>query len=148
MWIIQEPNMLELWKKLHFEEKKMESIYHVKNIQYLYLLNKYIKCNFRGQRCGMTTIVDIRRQRVNIGPHVNLWKLLFYTKEINVQLFCIFAVCVKKIVCRENHASPSTLFKIRTARHIMTKCFTDIVYTVSYRNTSYVQICVMGLTAA
>jgi len=28
-WIIQEPNMLELWNKLHFEEKKTESIYHV-----------------------------------------------------------------------------------------------------------------------
>ena len=36
-----------------------------KKIQYLYLLNKYIKCNFRGQRCGTTTIVDIRRQKVN-----------------------------------------------------------------------------------
>ena len=48
MWIIQEPNMLELWNKLHFEEKETESIYHVQNIQYLYLLNKYIKCNFRG----------------------------------------------------------------------------------------------------
>ena len=23
MWIIQEPNMLELWNKLHFEEEKM-----------------------------------------------------------------------------------------------------------------------------
>jgi len=29
MWIIKEPNMLELWNKLHFEEKKTESIYHV-----------------------------------------------------------------------------------------------------------------------
>jgi len=29
MWIKQEPNMLELWNKLHFEEKEMESIYHV-----------------------------------------------------------------------------------------------------------------------
>jgi len=29
MWIIQEPNMLELWNKLHFEEKKTETIYHV-----------------------------------------------------------------------------------------------------------------------
>jgi len=29
MWIIQEPNMLELWNKLDFEEKKTESIYHV-----------------------------------------------------------------------------------------------------------------------
>jgi hypothetical protein len=26
MWIIQGPNMLELWNKLHFEEKEMESI--------------------------------------------------------------------------------------------------------------------------
>ena len=33
---------------------------------------------------------------LKIGPHVTLWKLLFYTKEINVQLFCIFANCVKK----------------------------------------------------
>jgi len=37
MWIIQEPNMLELWNKLHFEEEKTDSIYHVKNIKYLYL---------------------------------------------------------------------------------------------------------------
>ena len=29
MWIIQEPNTLELWNKLHFEEKKNESIYRV-----------------------------------------------------------------------------------------------------------------------
>jgi hypothetical protein len=29
MWIIQESNMLELWNKLHFEEKKTESIYYV-----------------------------------------------------------------------------------------------------------------------
>jgi len=29
MWIIQEPNTVELWNRLHFEEKKTESIYHV-----------------------------------------------------------------------------------------------------------------------
>ena len=29
MWIIQEPNTLELWNKLHFEEEKTESINHV-----------------------------------------------------------------------------------------------------------------------
>ena len=29
MWIKQEPNMVELWNKLHFEEKEMESIYRV-----------------------------------------------------------------------------------------------------------------------
>jgi hypothetical protein len=29
MWIIHEPNTLELWNKLHFEEEKKESIYHV-----------------------------------------------------------------------------------------------------------------------
>jgi len=45
MWIKQEPNKLELWKKLHFEEKDMEIVYRVQNIQYLYLLDIYIKCN-------------------------------------------------------------------------------------------------------
>jgi len=29
MWIIQEPNTLELWNKLYFEEEETESIYHV-----------------------------------------------------------------------------------------------------------------------
>ena len=29
MWIIQEQNKWELWNKLHFEEEKTESIYHV-----------------------------------------------------------------------------------------------------------------------
>ena len=29
MWIIQGPNKLALWNKLHFEEKKTESIEHV-----------------------------------------------------------------------------------------------------------------------
>ena len=29
MWITQEPNTLEIWNKLHFEEKRTESIYHV-----------------------------------------------------------------------------------------------------------------------
>ena len=29
MWIIQEPNNLALWNKLHFEEEKTESIEHV-----------------------------------------------------------------------------------------------------------------------
>jgi len=28
MWIIQEPNMLDLWNKLHYEEEKTESIYN------------------------------------------------------------------------------------------------------------------------
>ena len=28
MWIIQEPNKLELWNKLHYKEKKTESINH------------------------------------------------------------------------------------------------------------------------
>jgi len=29
MWIIQKPNMLDSWNKLHFEEEKTESIYRV-----------------------------------------------------------------------------------------------------------------------
>jgi len=36
-------------------------------------LNKYIKCNFRGKRCGTTTIVDIRRQKVKIYRTVVLY---------------------------------------------------------------------------
>jgi len=29
MWIKQEPNTLELWNKLHFEENETESVYRV-----------------------------------------------------------------------------------------------------------------------
>ena len=29
MWIIQEPNTLELWNKLRFEKEKTDSIHHV-----------------------------------------------------------------------------------------------------------------------
>ena len=29
MWIIQEPNKLELWNKLHFKEKKKRRVYTV-----------------------------------------------------------------------------------------------------------------------
>lgn len=60
--------------------------------------------------------------------------------------FAILQIVYKKMACREDHASPSTLFKLSTARHILMKCFTDIVYTVIYGNT-YVQICNVGLTA-
>ena len=45
MWIIQEPKKVALWNKRHFVEEKTESVQHVQNIQYVYLLNKYIKCN-------------------------------------------------------------------------------------------------------
>jgi len=33
MWKKQEPNKLELWNKLHFEEEETESIYRVLNSQ-------------------------------------------------------------------------------------------------------------------
>jgi hypothetical protein len=45
MWIIQEPNKVALWNKWHFEEEKTEIMQHVYNIQYGYLLNKYLKCS-------------------------------------------------------------------------------------------------------
>jgi len=48
MWIIQQRNTSELRNKLHFEEeKKTEGIYNAENIQYLYLMSKYIKCNVK-----------------------------------------------------------------------------------------------------
>jgi hypothetical protein len=56
---------VRIMKQTAFWRGKTESIYHVKTIQYLYLLNKYIKWNFGGLRCGTSTIVDIRRLKVN-----------------------------------------------------------------------------------
>ena len=41
MWVIQKADKVALWNKRYFEEKKMEIIQHVENIQYGYLLNKY-----------------------------------------------------------------------------------------------------------
>ena len=38
---------VRIMKQATFWREEKESIYHVQNIQYLYLLNKYIKCNFR-----------------------------------------------------------------------------------------------------
>jgi len=32
MWIIQEPNILELWNKLHFEEEKKRRVYIMFNL--------------------------------------------------------------------------------------------------------------------
>jgi hypothetical protein len=43
MWIVQEQNKVALWNKRHFKEKKTEIMRHFKNIQYWYLLNKYLK---------------------------------------------------------------------------------------------------------
>ena len=43
-----------------------------------YLLNKYIKSNFRGQRCSTTPIWVVRRQRVN---RYNGTTLLAYTQN-------------------------------------------------------------------
>jgi len=45
MRIIQEPNKVALWNKRHFEGKKTEIMQHVQNIQFVYLLNKYLKCS-------------------------------------------------------------------------------------------------------
>jgi hypothetical protein len=45
MWIMQEPNKVALWNKQYFEERKADIMQHVQNIQYGYLLNKYLKCS-------------------------------------------------------------------------------------------------------
>ena len=46
MWIIQEPNTLELWNKLHFEGgKNGEYIPCLKHSVPIFFLSKYIKCN-------------------------------------------------------------------------------------------------------
>jgi hypothetical protein len=51
-------------KQTAFGREKTKSIKNVLNIQYLYLLNKDIKCNFRGRQCGTATVVVVRHQRV------------------------------------------------------------------------------------
>jgi len=45
MRIMQEPNMLELWNKLHFEEEKNGECIPRLKYSVPILLNKYIKCN-------------------------------------------------------------------------------------------------------
>jgi hypothetical protein len=45
IWIIQQPNKVALWNYRHFEERKTEIMHLVSNIQYGYLLNKYLKCS-------------------------------------------------------------------------------------------------------
>ena len=70
------------------EVEKTESIYHIQNILYLYLLNKYIICNFRGYRCGTTPIGVVRLQRVNVTHPRNVYK----TEETHEQHVKIISV--------------------------------------------------------
>jgi len=37
MWIVQEPDTLELWNKLHFEEKKKRRVYSMFKIFGIYI---------------------------------------------------------------------------------------------------------------
>ena len=67
-----------------------------KKIQYLYLLNKYIKCNFRDQRCGTTPIGVFRRQRFNKLPTMGTGSnSVFY--DWNIKLLVINPTCVMDI---------------------------------------------------
>jgi hypothetical protein len=53
MWIIQEPNTLEIWNKLHFEEEKTESIYHLYKmwiIQEPNMLELWNKLHFKKEK--------------------------------------------------------------------------------------------------
>ena len=59
MSVIQKPNKVALWNKRHFEEKKMEIIQHVWNIQYGYLLNKYKMGHLEG---NFTPVLYIGRK--------------------------------------------------------------------------------------
>jgi len=51
-------------------------------MKYLYLLNKYIKCNFRGWRCGTTTIAVVRRQRVKLSPQLSMPEVMLRTRYL------------------------------------------------------------------
>ena len=63
-------------------------MYHVYNIQYLYLLIKCIKYNFRGYRCGTTPVGVVRRQREL--PRVDRALALHrYPSKKIMQNFCV-----------------------------------------------------------
>ena len=76
MWITQEPNTLELWNKLHFEDRKTESIYHVQNIQYLYWTD--YKTNLHiAKELEITSVLDKLLEYERKKKYINLenWML-------------------------------------------------------------------------
>jgi hypothetical protein len=69
MWIIQEANKVALWNKRHFEERKTEIMQHVQNIQYRYLLNKYLKGAGLVAWEAAEYIYSVRTESVNDSTH-------------------------------------------------------------------------------
>jgi hypothetical protein len=78
---MQEPNKVALRNKRHFEERKTEIMQHVQNIQYGYLLNKYLKCSVWRLAVRYDIYIyihsyDIRRQRVkDISRHLSVTRV-------------------------------------------------------------------------
>ena len=87
MRIMQEPNKVALWNKRHFEEEKTEIMQHVWNIQYVYLLNKYLKCSVwrLALRYDIYRMSQEERAKLQEGvPYVKLYR--YNTKHLYPKL--------------------------------------------------------------
>jgi len=61
-------------------------------------LNKHIKCNFGGQRCGTSTIVDIRRLKFKVdGRWHERWPLLWSLRICVCNRVSVTAYCTVRL---------------------------------------------------
>jgi len=75
MWIIQEPNMLELWNKQHFEEEKTDSIHHLMCGWPCIVIQcgkeKPTRCHF----CILSLLIVAQHVSGNYVPIIRSWRL-------------------------------------------------------------------------
>ena len=95
------------------------------------MLNKYIKCNFGGQRCGTSTIVDIRRLKIKglltlftvcmyviiTILRINTYHLHQTTDKSHVQREGIFLLPPRKFICPFSFICNSSLLFV-ISKHV------------------------------
>jgi len=99
MWIIQEPNMLDLWNKLHFYEGKTESIYLL-TPRCIVLLEQLTGLQpikrfpaFHGTRMFITALTSVRHLSLSwaspiqsIYPHPTSWRSILISTHLRLGL--------------------------------------------------------------
>ena len=92
------------------------------------MLNKYIKYNFGGQRCGTSTIADIRRLKIKEVLSPNLIRNIYFTKfhsllrfgilfwegagcELTTRLLIIKKRVIRSVAVVSSRASCRQIFK-------------------------------------
>ena len=83
------------------------------------MLNKYVKCNFGGQRCGTSTIVDVRRLKFNA-----------------VKFFQLDTTDKAECVVYDEHGSIVSLQAQLPGRRKVTKIFCTFTYKTNVHVTS------------